>query len=333
VSCRAIRPRDLIGLLGDFTLEQYHRPESDVLGRGAFHTSLLSTIRLSRRRPRTYVAEEAGSIVAFLQFQQGTRDRRWTSLNAGYASRLQNPERALDELLRYAVSAAGSRGVRRLYVRMPEEAALAPLFRRMGFVPFTTETVYVGGDVTVSSDGGVRLSEQDASDTWAVHQLYNSVVPRDVQNAEALTSHHWDLSPALPRGGTRRAYLVQEGFQLLAYARVYSCGNRHTMEVLYEDDYIGRLSNLVRAVLAKTAENGRLSQVFIAVRPYQVGLDRTVEELGFAPLLTQLPSVKYTAARVATAPAAASSALQVELRERVPKQVPTFLHEPPRQEA
>ena len=38
------------------------------------------------------------------------------------------------------------------------------------------------------------MREQESSDTWAIHQLYNASVPRDVLYAEALTSHAWDIA-------------------------------------------------------------------------------------------------------------------------------------------
>ena len=328
--CRPLSVRDIPSLLADFEFERYQLPESLVAGHGLIRSSLGSLRPFWRNQPRTLVGIDQGKIAAFVQFQPVGRDRRWVALGAGYLSSLYSPGDAVEEVLRHAVQAAGQRGVKRLYARLPDDAELADVYRWAGFQPYAEETVWAADRLDIAVRGGeLPLREQEVTDTWAVHQLYNASAPRDVQYAEAATSHRWELSHPGKRGSVVRGYLLEEGFQLVGYARVLSCGDRHHVELMFSPEARVDRTEFLRTVLGRTHRQAGLRQVYVVVRSYQQETEVSLETFGFRPRIHQRCTVRYTAARVQQAEAVSVGTLHAEVRERVPKQVPTFLRRRP----
>lgn len=328
--CRPLSLRDVPSLLGDFEFERYQLPESLVVGRGLIRSSIGSLRPLWRGQPRTLVGIDQGKIAAFVQFQPAGRDRRWSALGAGYLSSLYSPDDAVEEVIRYAVQAAGQRGVKRLYARLPADAELADVYLRAGFQAFATETIWGVErlDVTEPVDE-LQLREQEITDTWAVHQLYNAATPRAVQYAEAATSQRWELTHPGKRGSVVRGYLLEEGFQLTGYARVLSCGERHHIEIMFSPEANVDRAAFIRSVLGRVQRHAPLRQVYVAVRSYQQETEGSLETFGFRPRIHQRCTIRYTVARVQQLDTMSVGALHAEVRERVPKQVPTFLKRRP----
>lgn len=330
LDCRPLALRDVPSLLGDFEFERYHLPDSLVAGRGLIRSSLGSLRPLLRGQPRTFVAIDQGRIAAFVQFQPAGRDRRWVAMGAGYLSSPYAPGDAVEAVLRFAVEAAGERGVKRLYARLPEDADFAETYQRVGFRPYADETVWVAERRSGKHPAAtLALREQEMTDTWAVHQLYNASVPRDVQYAEAATSHRWELSHDGRRGSAVRGFLLEDGFMLTAYARVLSCDERHHLEVMFNPEASVDRGAFLRAVLARIDPQTRARQVYVAVRSYQQEVQPALETLGFLPRVRQRCTIRYTAARVRQAEGQSVSAVHAEVRERLPKQVPTFVKRRP----
>ena len=330
LSCRPLAIRDIPSMLGDFEFERYQLPESLVAGQGLIRSSLGSLRPLLRSQPRTLVAIDQGKVAAFVQFQPSGRDRRWIALGAGYLSSLYSPDDAVEQLLRYTIQAAGQRGVKRLYARLPAESALADIYVKVGFQAYAAETVWVAERLDLAgSVDAIPLREQEVTDTWAVHQLYNASAPRDVQYAEAATSQRWELTHPGRRGSVVRGYLLEEGFQLIGYARVLSCGERHHVEVMFSPEARVERASFLRSVLGRTEGHARPRQVYVALRSYQQETEVALESLGFRPRIDQRCTIRYTAARVQQAEAVSVNAHHAEVRERVPKQVPTFLKRRP----
>lgn len=324
--CRPLSLRDVPSLLGDFEFERYQLPESLVAGHGLIRSSFGSLRPFWRGQPRTLVAIDQGKIAAFVQFHPVGRDRRWVALGAGYLSSLYSPQDAVEEVLRFAVQSAGQRGVKRLYARLPTDAGLAETYHRVGFQAYAEETVWVADRLEISEPvDEIPLREQEVTDTWAVHQLYNASAPPAVQYAEAATSQRWDLLHVGKRGSVVRGYLLEEGFQLTAYARVLSCGERHHLEVMISPESRVDRTAFIRSVLGRTQRQSRLRQVYVAVRLYRQETEVSLESLGFQPRIRQRCTIRYTAARVQQPETVSVNALHAEVRERVPKQVPTFL--------
>jgi hypothetical protein len=85
-------------------------------------------------------------------------------------------------------------------------------------------------------------------------------------------------------------------------------------------------------VLGKVAETLKPSRIYATARGYQEELRTALSDEGFQLLADQQLMIKYTAAKVSARATPATIALPVEVRERVPKQVPTYLNRPVREE-
>ena len=71
--------------------------------------------------------------------------------------------------------------------------------------------------------------------------------------------------------------------------------------------------------------DGPVRRVFCAVRGYQAEAATALEERGFAPILEQELLVKYTTASMRL-PAFDAVPFHVEVRDKLPQRVPSFLH-------
>jgi hypothetical protein len=286
-----------------------------------------------RSRPRIFVACASDKIVGFVEFQAALPDRRWHAVALGTATGVYDAGPVEDALLRHAITAAGLRGVKRLYARAQSGSDLVNSFCRVGFAPFATETIFVADSVQVNG-GTLPVRSQERTDTWAIHQLYNATVPRQVQYAEALTSHRWDLSALdeLAPGSRRSGWLVDEGHAVAAYGRVTFGKIASAIELLYLPDHAETVRGLIDSMLMRLRAAGRTGRVYCVLRGYQVEAAKELESRGFEPILEQDLLVKYTTA-TARAPQSEPLALHAEVIERLPKRVPSFLQQKPSDEA
>ncbi|CAA9558600.1 MAG: hypothetical protein AVDCRST_MAG87-1391 [uncultured Thermomicrobiales bacterium] len=173
--------------------------------------------------------------------------------------------------------------------------------------------------------GPTQGRRQLSADVWSIHQLYLASVPRQVQYAEALTSHHWDIERQGWSGTTRNGWLVEDGYQAVGYAKVASSPRAHTLEFMMHPDHRKRFPDLMGTVARDL--QGRLARpARVIVRNYQQEYLTYLQDIGFVVQLEQELHVKYTTAPV-RAPANVSVTFASDLKEPVGKRVPTFLVE------
>lgn len=179
-----------------------------------------------------------------------------------------------------------------------------------------------------SSRGREQLRPQEASDTWAIHQLYMASVPRPIHDTEAYTSHHWELRANRRRSRVATAgWLIEDRHQVIGYARTAGRAGVVVLELLYHPERIEILPGLIEGALAALPFR-RVRRAYCAVRGYQAEAATALSELGFAPTVEHELLVKYTTANVRVAlPEAAP--FHLEVREKLPQRVPTFLQGPP----
>jgi len=234
--------------------------------------------------------------------------------------------RTAEALVAHAVVAAGSQGVKRVFGRIDERHSLADAFRSVGFGAYASESVYLAQGLTAPTNPS-RIRRQEQTDTWAIHQLYNAAVPRQVQYAEAFTSHRWDVarrSGQMPRNGRMAGWLIEEGHHVIGYVRVASREGTHVLELVYHPDRREIINDLLDGAFAHVVQlNPR--RVFCALRSYQAEARDALTRRGFTLAFDQQLFLKYTTANV-RAPNPESVPLHLEVRENVPQRVPTFLH-------
>jgi hypothetical protein len=332
LSVRSARFRDLPGLARMSDVYRLNQPEISLRGYSVTRDALRAVAPGRRSRPRVFVACVEDKIVGFVQFQATLSDRRWHAIALGTATGVYDAGPVEDILLRHAITAAGLRGVKRLYARIESVTDLVNNFGRVGFAPYATETIFAA-DTIVNRGQVLPVRRQSNTDTWAIHQLYNATAPRQVQYAEALTSHRWDLSgyDELAQSARRTGWLVDDGHAVAAYGRVTGGKCAHMIELLYQQDRTDILGGLIETLLNQVRATMGMGRIYCVLRGYQVEAAKELESRGFEPILEQDLLVKYTTA-TARAPQTEPLALHAEVIERLPKRVPSFLHQAPRDE-
>ena len=223
-------------------------------------------------------------------------------------------------LLDAVARVAGKRRATRLFARVPESADALLALRMAGYMPYGNEMLFVAPYHRTqpnADSADLPLHRQQASDTWAIHQLYTLTTPKSQQFAEARTSGYWDLPP---RGAAQTAYWVGEAHEIHAYARLLSGEHSHLVEVLYRPDAGVPLDLFVqRAIAALPAGEGDL--IYCRVLGFQEDLGGTLESLGFSLLTRQTLLVKYTTVSVREA---AAAPVFLPARLRVARRVPSL---------
>jgi hypothetical protein len=332
LSARSARLRDVPRLARMAVVHRLNQPEISLRGYSIAGETLRAVMPGGRSRPRLFVASVEDKTVGFVEFQATLPDRRWHAIALGTATGVYDAGPVEDLLLRHAITAAGLRGVKRLYARAASGSELVNSFAKVGFSPYATETIFVSDSVE-HRDQALPVRRQEQTDTWAIHQLYNATVPRQVQYAEALTSHRWDLSATneLARGSSCTGWLVDEGHAVAAYGRITSGKCAQTFELLYLPDHSEILGGLIDTLLHQVRATASRGLVYCVLRGYQVEAAKELESRGFEPILEQDLLVKYTTA-AARVPQFEPLALHAEVIERLPKRVPSFLQQKPRDE-
>ena len=332
VAVRGARVKDLAPLRRLPTIHRLNQQDTHLVPFSPLRSGLRSLVPGRHGQRPFFVACAGDRLIGFVQFELERPDQRWVLLALG-ADGVLDVEVATEALLEHAVATAGSRGVKRLYARVPEGSPIGAPLRRVGWTPYATETVFglprpvvPGRSVT-----GSALRRQEQSDTWAIHQLYNAVVPRQVQYAEAFTSHRWDAGRG--RGGRNPmvvGWLVEEEHQILGHVRASSRGGTHVLELVYLPDRRDVLEILVDGALHHLSPSTK--RVFCAIRGYQAEAASVLTDRGFSPVLEQELHIKYTTANVRL-PSWEAVPFRVDVRDKLPKRVPTFLHGQPRDES
>lgn len=320
LSVRAVRLLDLPELARppEFILLNEPRigsPSYSALG------AALSAIAPGWGRPMIFVAKSNGRLVGFAHFRQSGADRRWHGIAIGAGTGVYGPEPAWEALLRHATIAAGLQGVKRVFAKAPSGTAILQSFRRVNYSAYATETVFVTHHPVLGGpDAPVR--RQEASDAWAIHQLYNAATPKQVQYAEAFTSDRWQLRHSR-KGRQVSAWILEEGNIVIGFVRVASVGEDHRVEVLHHPGRSGTAKELVACALATLGRTARVDRIVCAVRGYQAEVATALEEHGFDPVMEQDLLITHTTA-VARVALNEGMAFPAELIERLPKRAPSF---------
>jgi len=324
IDVRAVKVRDLFSLSTIGERYPLDLPNGECFEIDPVRIATKQLMPMLRHDRPLLVARSDRGIVAYATFAVIGPDQRWVLQGVGSRTGIYEPEPIWEELFRYAVISAGLDGTKRLFARMPVGTSVLAAARKVGFAPYVSESIWAASLVPVTRPGRYARRQQQA-DVWSIHQLYMSAVPRQVQYAEAVTSHSWDLNAQqLPNGASCRGWLVEDGHMVCAYARVISYPRAHTIEFLVDPDHREVLGDLLSTVFA---ELGRLSarRIYVTLRGYQGESAAMLEQFGLVPHLEQDVHIKYTTAPV-KAPMVTVSPFATDVKEPSAKRVPTFLH-------
>jgi hypothetical protein len=322
-----VSPAGLLDLLRVRRLDAtfwLNQPENALNRAPAPASPLEAAVRWSDLRPTVLVAYEESRLAGFAEFRPVPPDLRWQLIAIGVSGDRDNPLDVWIPILDMGTRTAGAAGVKRLYARAPESTPIGDALCSAGYAAYANELIFVA-DAPVARTSGIEARGQERTDTWAVHQLYNSSVPKEVLHAEAFTSHRWELPKGRMRyGKSTRAWIAEENQAPVAYVRCTSVQRRHVLDVMFGPGHVEIAAGLIDEVLLKLNREGSVSQMYCAVRGYGMELERVLLERNFRPWLSQDLFVRYTTAplRVTTAEMVFADA---EAVERARRRVPAYL--------
>ena len=328
LSVRRARVGDLPALTRILDRELLNLPASSAEESDPVRTGMRGLLPFMRRDRAVFVAsdDQQHRLAGFTQFRVVGPDQRWVMESLGVDVR-DDATPVVEHLVHYAVSAAGMSGVKRLYARVGVGRPIEVPLRQIGFAPYMREAILAAPAVpALAVARGVRIQEQ--ADVWSIHQLYMASTPRQVQYAEALTSHGWDVGAMRRSNGYGcRGWIVADDHLAVGYARAISRRDAHVLEFMIAPDQRYVFPDLIATAFAHLAAMSP-RDVYVVVRDYQSECAAFLLEQGFEYMLEQHAHVKYTTASARSSAVAAAS-FAVEGAEPAAKRVPTFLHGAP----
>jgi hypothetical protein len=291
--------------------------------------SFPAALPLFRRERPTFVATADGQRVGFVRYSLRPPDGRWVISSIAASTGVYSPEPVWEALLAHGVRAAGLRGVRRLFARVPVGHPLIETMWQGGWVSYARETVFRAERLFAVSRSQRDLRLQQPGDTWAIHQLYAASVPRQIQEIEAYTSQNWHMDDSRrgQRGIRQTGWILEESGQLAAFARYTRGACAGMIDAIVPPGAEARLGALLDGVISERWQ-GRARPVFFALRAYMLDMKDELAARGFQEFGEQELLIRYTTVTART-PAIDPVHFPVELRPAMPHRVPTFLEGQP----
>lgn len=298
-------------------------------------------------RPRSPLATAVVSSLFFLSSSASTylvdqKDENGHSLGlAQMRRRLGRPEHVVvfiaptlaagngthaiwQRLLTHLCIKAGEQGGQRLYAGLPIHGEEYQIFRHVGFTAYAQENVFELMEAPQDPDvEPLPLRRQRTRDSWGLQQLYATVTPRAVQNAEGSAQSQWELS----RHGWWGAYPQRQGYvwehrdEIWAALQIRSSRVGHWLRMLLHPDAIDQADRLVAAALSRV-RRAPGQKVYCAVRTYEAGILPALNAWGFQLIGSQTLAVKYTTVWAREPMAQPIHALETHAESATPSAVP-----------
>jgi hypothetical protein len=191
-----------------------------------------------------------------------------------------------EELLIGLGAEAGRRQVTRLLAYVPGEEYLE-MFQRVGFSPFAEETILRSENASAAvAPPFSAFQPVQAENLWAIQQLYLSLTPPIVQQAEGYSSDSWQ--PQRDEEG----WIWQEGALVRAYLRRWRGPRGTRLDLLLDPAYRQHAAELLAHAL-----DGAATPAYLVLRSYQGELLEVARRVGFRPCARQVLLAKYLTIR------------------------------------
>lgn len=325
VEVRRAKASDLIVLPRFANRYELNFPETPDADTGAVRSVLRGVFPFTREEHPVFVASKADDsrVLGMAMFHAVGPDRRWMATCIRTNAGVYQDDPIVAGLLHHAIQDAGFHGVKRLYAKVDVESSIRPALRSMGFAAYGRETILASPTVPVLPVGSsVRTLEQ--ADVWAVHQLYSHTTPRDVQYAEAFTSHNWDVGTIQrDRGHDGQAWIVTRDFVAVAYARAVTHSDAHVVDFMIAPEWRDVMPDLLAQVF-RTLSTMSTRRVYVSVRAYQQEEIALLESFGLVSQVEQELHVRYTTASVRSSVLSVESFARESVADPATKRVPSF---------
>lgn len=197
------------------------------------------------------------------------------------------------QLIEDLIRRAGERRIERLFAAVGNRFDdVTEVLRQLGFQPYTQQRLWILPEPTVETGTTMRaLRHQRGRDAWAIHQLYCSLAPRHVQQAEMRESTSWQL-PRRRLSHRERGWVLGDDQTLVVQIHVETGGRGHVLRPLIAPHLRDETPALIRFALSQLNER---RPVFALIHSYQSELEWALEELGFTLRGEQTLFVKHLA--------------------------------------
>ncbi len=245
-----------------------------------------------------YVAEEHGELLGFVQ-ASGTPLS--LTLPTGKISTLQilnlcvaDPADEGDvapQLIEHLTEEAGKKGIQRLFVRLPPDDPLTPVFRMEGFRQYATESVlYADEPAPASTATAIGARPARGRDTRQLYHLYRKVTPLGVAQLEAPTFKDWKAL----RDGPGQQFVLDR-VELVAWARIQRSSSERPNTLAFMALPDPEITQVIADHALVTAGPGA---AWCSLRHYDSLLIDALRARGFTTLLTQALLVREATVRV-----------------------------------
>lgn len=274
---------------------------TDALLASSYHSYILSLRSIAdpmNSDRKTMVLRDHG-LRGFLQARHRARcaeaDLQFLgSYNRRSRSRLSDGEVFYRLIEEYLVRAGNDRTERVFATLGARSADVIEGLRQLGFQPFAQQVVWTLSEPVVEAGSSlVALRRQNRRDAWAVQQLYTSLTPRHVQQAEPKDSTSWLLSRRQQwLHASERSWVLGDDQALTVQIHLRSGSRGHVMRLMMAPHLRADATAMVRYVLSQIHDQ---RPVFAVLRTYQSELRSSLEELGFVERGEQTNFVKQLA--------------------------------------
>ncbi|GCE48046.1 hypothetical protein EI42_06075 [Thermosporothrix hazakensis] len=270
---------------------------------------LLRNILRINPASRTWICEDHWRLLGFAQVQERPSRRGWDlSYLASMTNRTISSEEILTALLDYALEAAATHGILRIFAKVEDDAPEQELFLRSGFQRYARELLYVYNGGQQPADGtGLNLSSLrrwHRHYAWGLHQIYRATTPQRVQMAELLDSseeyaqlHVGTQNPmtALFQGGSEN-YVCDMGVRLGAWLRL--CRGHgttpHRICLNVHPEHTDLAEPLLKFGINRLLEYSA-QRIYCFVREYDTGVITALRNSGFEHDSTRVLLVRHVA--------------------------------------
>ena len=242
--------------------------------------------------------EENGRLLGLAQMRRRSNSPEHVVVFLAPALTSANGTHAIwQRLLAFLCIKAGEQGSQRVYAGLPADGEEYQIFRHVGFTAYAQEDVFelAKGPARPAQVEPLPLRRQRSRDSWGIQQLYATVTPRAVQNAEGSARSQWELSgsPWWTSGLSRQGFVWESGDEIWAALQIRSSRAAHWLRLLLHPDVLEQADGLAAAALARV-RRAPGQKLYCAVRTYEAGIRSALMACGFQLLDSQTLTVKHT---------------------------------------
>jgi len=188
----------------------------------------------------------------------------------------EKDDECCQSLLERLSVAAGESGVKKVFLRLPDESHLVDAARGADFVHYVSECLYgweSGNEAAHGEPTSFSVRRKHEIDDYRLFQLYEACIPAPVRRVEGMTFKEW--LEAKDRS-TRKEWVFEKKGNFIGWLRVGTSGDTGQFELMATDEE--ELEQMVEYSL--TSLNG-CRHMFCLAPEFQGELIRQLQGYGF----------------------------------------------------